>query len=153
MPLDNQTLVLSFLEQHVRQVAAGLAALPPLQAALTVKSDGAAYVVSVTAIPGGVRAAAKLTPCERDALAALANATRRITGREILAAMEAVGVRWSEVTLWRALSHLVKLGYIDNSKTTPQGYRLLASPLPSQPLDETFVSPRSVYVSRVIRET
>ena len=132
MSLDDQTLVRSFLEQHVHQVAAGLAALSPLQSALTVKSDGATYVISVTAIPGGVRAAAKLTPCERDALAALSKATRRITGREILTMMEGAGVCWSEVTLWRALSHLVKLGYIDNSKTTPQGYRLLASPLPSQ---------------------
>jgi hypothetical protein len=132
MPLDDQNLVRSFLEQHVHQVAAGLAALPPLHTTLTVKSDGAAYVVSVTAIPGGVRAAAKLTPCERDALAVLTKATKRITGREILKAMDNIGVRWSEVTLWRALAHLVKLGYIDNSKTTPQGYRLVASPLPSQ---------------------
>jgi hypothetical protein len=132
MSIDDQNLVRAFLEQQVHQVAAGLAALPPLQAALTVKSDGASYVVTVTAIPGGVRAAAKLTSCERDALAALSKATRRITGREILTMMEGTGVRWSEVTLWRALSHLVKLGYIDNRKMTPQGYRLLASPLPSQ---------------------
>jgi hypothetical protein len=82
----------------------------PLKTTLTVKSDGAAYVVSVTAIPGGVRAAAKLTFCERDALVALAKATRRMTGTEILAAMDSVGVRWSEVALWRSLSHLVKLG-------------------------------------------
>jgi len=84
MPLDDQTLVRSFLEQHALQVAAGLAALPPLHTTLTVKFDGAAYVVSVTAIPGGVRAAAKLRPCERDVLGALSKATRRITGREIL---------------------------------------------------------------------
>jgi hypothetical protein len=132
MPLDDQDLMRSFLEQHALQILAGLAALPSLKSTLTVKSDGAAYVVSVTAIPGGVRAAAKLTPCERDVLAALSKATRRMTGREILAAMDGVGVRWSEVTLWRSLSHLVKLGYIDNSKTAPQGYRLVASPLPSQ---------------------
>lgn len=132
MPLDDQTLVRSFLEQYAHQVAAGLAALPPLQTALTVQSDGAAYTISVTAIPGGVRAAAKLTPCERDALIVLSKATRRMTGVEILAALDGVGVRWSEVTLWRALSHLVKLGYIDNSKTAPQGYRLVAAPLPSQ---------------------
>jgi hypothetical protein len=132
MPLDDQNLMRSFLEQHALQILAGLAALPSLKSTLTVKSDGAAYVVSVTAIPGGVRAAAKLTPCERDVLAALSKATRRMTGREILAAMDGVGVRWSEVTLWRSLSHLVKLGYIDNSKTAPQGYQLVASPLPSQ---------------------
>jgi hypothetical protein len=132
MPLDDQNLVRSLLEQHTLQLLAGLAALPPLKTTLTVKSDGAAYVVSVTAIPGGVRAAAKLTPCQRDVLAALSKATRRMTGSEILKAMDRVGVRWSEVTLWRSLSHLVKLGYIDNSKTAPQGYRLVASPLPSQ---------------------
>jgi hypothetical protein len=132
MPLDDQTLVRSLLEQHTLQLLAGLAALPPLKTTLTVKSDGAAYVVSVTAIPGGVRAAAKLTPCQRDVLAALSKATRRMTGTEILADMDRVGVRWSEVTLWRSLSYLVKLGYIDNSKTAPQGYRLVASPFPSQ---------------------
>jgi hypothetical protein len=132
MSLDDQSLVRSFLEQYVHQVAAGLADLPRLQAALTVRSDGAAYTISVTAIPGGVRAAAKLRRCERDALTALSTATRRMTGTEILAAMDRVGVRWAEVTLWRALSHLVKLGYIDNSKTAPQGYRLVASPLPLQ---------------------
>ena len=132
MPLDDQNLVRSLLEQHTLQLLAGLAALPPLKTTLTVKSDGAAYVVSVTAIPGGVRAAAKLTPCHSDVLTALSKATRRMTGTEILAAMDQVGVRWSEVTLWRSLSHLVKLGYIDNSKTAPQGYRLVASPLPSQ---------------------
>jgi hypothetical protein len=132
MPLDDQALMRSFLEQHALQILAGLAALPSLKSTLTVKSDGVAYVVSVTAIPGGVRAAAKLTPCERDVLAALSKATRRMTGRKILAAMDGFGVRWSEVTLWRSLSHLVKLGYIDNSKMAPQGYQLVASPLPSQ---------------------
>jgi hypothetical protein len=132
MPHDDHTLTRSFLEQHALQILAGLAALPSLKSTLTVKSDGAAYVVSVTAIPCGVRAAAKLTPCERDVLAALSKAARRMTGRKILAAMDGVGVRWSEVTLWRSLSHLVKLGYVDNSKMAPQGYQLVASPLPSQ---------------------
>lgn len=130
---DNIDPLQAFLERQVRQILEELATLPPAKSVLTAKIDGSAYIVTLSIIPGGTRASAKLTPCERDILVVLSKAVQRMTGPEILAALLRVGIRWSEVTLWRSLAHLAKLGYVHNQKKSPQGYRLIASPLPQIP--------------------
>jgi len=120
--------VRAFLESEARRIEEALAKLGPLRSALSVKVEGRAALLTVSVVPGGARATSRLSPCERAVLAVLAKAASRMTGPEVLRALDAAGLRWSEVTVWRSLSRLHKAGYVGNSRCAPQGYWVIACP-------------------------
>ncbi len=128
MPEEAPDPVRALLTEAARQILESLHPLPAQTAPVVVKVEGLDALVTITVVPGGVRAVSRLSPCERDCLAVLSRAGRRLTGTEIMDALARHGLRWSQVTVWRSLARLHKRGYVDNSKTAPQGYVLIACP-------------------------
>lgn len=73
--------------------------------------------------PSPARAAVpELTLCERDILAVLEAAERRISTAEILRRLEAAGKQHGDSTVQKALARLVRLGRTTASRRTPRGY-------------------------------
>jgi hypothetical protein len=71
-----------------------------------------------------------LTPCEHDVLAALGEASHRLTTRQLLSRLEQSGRLHGERTVTRGLARLVRLGLVCSSRRIPRGYYLPGKPYP-----------------------
>lgn len=116
-----------------RSLLVQLAGSPPPAGPVVERLLSADLVVTVAVVPRRTRGAVRLTPCERDVIAVLQRATRRLTEPEVAGELARYGLRYASVTIRRALAHLVHLGYCDSCKRAPRGYLLLSLPPLSNP--------------------
>jgi hypothetical protein len=102
--------------------------LPVVERAL-----GVDVIITVAVVPRCGRGAERLTPCERDVVAVLQKAVRRLTEPEVAGELDRHGLRYADVTIRRALARLVRLGYAESSKRAPRGYLLVLPPAVANP--------------------
>jgi hypothetical protein len=127
---DDAGALRALLECEAMKIGERMADFASVRSAQVVKIETSDALISIAVIPGGARAGARLSPCERDILLLLSKATGRMTTSEILDALARCGIRWSEATVKKYLSRLANdLGYIESRRRTPCGYRLLACPI------------------------
>lgn len=113
----------SLLSAHAARLAESLAGLEPPAKPLTLELEAGGWEVTVTV--SRVRVIAdEMTPCERDVLLTLAEATQRLTTMRVLEAMDDADRHHGESTIKMALALLVKSGLIANSREIPRGYYL-----------------------------
>lgn len=86
--------------------------------AVRVESPGVRVTIRVVAVRAGP------TPCERDLLAALAEAECPWTTTRVLAELDRRGMVHGETTVKRALARLVRRGLVTSSAAPPRGYAL-----------------------------